>query len=118
MTYSAIRPKHQIKRIHQPPPPQNGLEMTPNLEGNVESRGQSAPRPLYCGRRGLELCSDSPTRRVFEGELQVAEIRNFLNMGAEGTKGKTDLRVAIFHVVDDEQAIYQQNYIWNYQHQN
>lgn len=83
--------------------------MIPDPEGNDERSGQSALRPLQCGRRGLELRSDSPTVRDFEGDvLQEAEMGNLLNMGADGTEGKADFRVAMLHVVDDEQAIYQQ----------
>lgn len=77
-----------------------------NPEGR---RGQRAVRPLNCGRRGLELRSDSPTLGGFEDEvLQTAEIGNLLNTGAEGLEGKAAFRVAMLHAVEDEQAIYQQ----------
>lgn len=80
--------------------------MIPNPEGR---RGQRAVRPLNCGRRGLELRSDSPTLGGFEDEvLQTAEIGNLLNTGAEGLEGKAAFRVAMLHAVEDEQAIYQQ----------
>lgn len=71
-----------------------------------ERRGQRAVRPLYCVRRGFELRRDSPSRSGFDDvELQAAEMGNRMEAEAEGTEGKADLRVAMLHVVDDEQAI-------------